>query len=181
VKPECLEIDRNLRQILVERGFHRYEQLASIQKTFDAIYTSNVLEHIEDDVEVLKQLHSKLKQDGIIAIYVPAFMCLFSELDTAVGHYRRYSKKEIINKLKIAQFKVLDCWYVDSMGFFASLAVKFLGYKDSATVGRNKTFKIFDKYIYPISMIFDRFGFRYLFGKSLLVIAKKQELYPTKD
>jgi len=173
VKPECLEIDNNLRKVLIDRKFNCYENIDSIHKTFDVIYTSNVLEHIEDDVDILKKLHSKLKSDGVIAIYVPAFMSIYSELDSAVGHYRRYEKAELINKLHLANFKIIDCYFVDSIGFFAWLSVKFLGYKSDKNPGNGKSLEIYDKYIYPLSKWLDTLGLRFLFGKNLLVIANR--------
>lgn len=173
VKPECLEIDTNLREVLIERKFNCYENIDSIHKTFDVIYTSNVLEHIEDDVDTLKKLHSKLKADGVIAIYVPAFMSIYSELDSAVGHYRRYEKTELINKLHLANFKIRDCYFVDSIGFFAWLSIKLRGYKSDKKLGNGKSLEIYDKYIYPLSKWLDTLGLRFLFGKNLLVIANK--------
>jgi predicted SAM-dependent methyltransferase len=58
------------------------------------IYSSNVLEHIEDDSRALNEMFAKLQINGKLAIYVPAFMFLFSDLDIKAGHFRRYSKKE---------------------------------------------------------------------------------------
>jgi len=175
VKPECLEIDPKLRVILTERGFTCFDTLKSITKSFDGVYTSNVLEHIEDDTATLREIRSVLKQQALLAIFVPAFKSLYSGLDVSVGHYRRYDKKDLLKKLELANFDVVDCYYVDSLGFFASLAVKILGYKDGVKLGNDKTFEIFDKYIYPISTVLDRLGLKYLFGKNLLVIAKKRD------
>jgi len=42
VKPECLEIDDSLRNILINRGFKCYDKPGSITKTYSGIYTSNV-------------------------------------------------------------------------------------------------------------------------------------------
>ncbi len=173
--PECLEIDTKLCSILAQRGFKCHNSLKSVTKSYDGVYTSNVLEHIEDDIGTLKDICSILKKDSTLAIYVPAFMCLWSGMDSTVGHYRRDGKKELLNKLGQADFKVVDCYFVDSLGFFASLAVKILGYKEGAKLGSGKNLVIYDKYIYPISMIFDKLGARYFFGKNLLVIAKKQK------
>lgn len=173
VKPECVEIDENLRNILIERKFNCYSNIDSIHKEFDVIYTSNVLEHIKDDTGALKKLHSKLKTNGIIAIYVPAFMCIYSGLDFAVGHYRRYKKKELVHKLYLAGFKIKKCYFVDSLGFFSSLVMKLYGYKKEEKLMHDKIKKNYDKYIYPLSRLLDFLGLKFLFGKNLLVIATK--------
>jgi SAM-dependent methyltransferase len=172
-KPECLEIDSTLQKILLDRGFICYKNLEEINKTYDVIYTSNVLEHIEDDAKVLKQLHTKIKVNGFLAIYVPAFMCLYNQLDSYVGHYRRYEKDELVKKLLEANFNIKECYYVDSIGFFAWLSVRLKGYGDNNKLGSGNSLKIYDKVIFPISAMLDWLGFKYLFGKNLLVIAQK--------
>jgi len=172
-KPECLEIDSSLQGILLDRDFICYKNLKEINKTFDIVYTSNVLEHIEDDVSVLKQLNTIIKVNGFLAIYVPAFMCLYNQIDSSVGHYRRYEKVELIKKLLEANFTIKECYYVDSIGFFAWLSVKLKGYGDNNKLGSGNSLKIYDKFIYPLSALLDRLGLKYLFGKNLLVIAQK--------
>ena len=175
IKPECLEIDSNLRSILISRGFKCYDKPESVMKFYDGIYTSNVLEHIDNDEETLKKIHALLKPNCNLVIYVPAFMYLYSELDSSIGHYRRYHKKEILEKLRRNNYKIIDCYYVDSIGFFASLAIKLFGYKGRLRLGDKRSLLIYDKYIYPISSILDTLGLRYFFGKSILAVAKKKE------
>ena len=175
IKPECLEIDSSLRSMLVDRGFRCYDKPESVTKTYDGIYTSNVLEHIEDDAETLRKIHGMLKPGRNLVIYVPALMCLYSELDSFIGHYRRYHKKELLEKLRKNKFEVIDSFYVDSIGFFASLAIKFFGYKGSLRLGNKGSLLIYDKYIYPISKILDALGLRYFFGKNILVAARRRD------
>lgn len=174
VKPECLEIDPLLRQVLMQRGFVSHESVDLIDKKYDGIYSSNVLEHIEDDVSVLKKLNSLLCSEAKIAIYVPAFMCIYSELDAHVGHYRRYSKKELFKKLENSGFDVVTCEYVDSVGFLAWLTTRIRGYNPKKRLGSSNELKIYDTYIYPFSRLLDRMGFKYLFGKNILVVAKSK-------
>ena len=95
------------------------------------IYTLNVLEHIEDDAQSLKILHSKLAPEGKIFIYVPAFMLLYSDFDKKIGHFRRYVKADLRNKLVAAGFKIERGEYVDSGGFFAWMLLKLVGRNNS--------------------------------------------------
>jgi SAM-dependent methyltransferase len=173
VKPDCIEIDPQQIKIIQQRGFTCFNNLNALTKKYDAIYTSNVLEHIKDDTHTLKELHSHLKPGGRIAIYVPAFMCLWSEMDAAVGHHRRYSRQELHQKVKASGFNVLSCYYVDSIGFFAWLYLRFKGYNPANTAATNKSLKFFDRILYPFSKLIDKLGFRYLFGKNLMLIAEK--------
>ncbi len=173
VKPDCIEIDPQQIKIIQQRGFTCFNNMNALSKKYDAIYTSNVLEHIEDDIHTLKELHSHLKPGGRIAIYVPAFMCLWSEMDAAVGHHRRYSRKELRQKVSASGFNVLSCYYVDSIGFFAWLYLRFKGYNPTNTAATDKSLKLFDRILYPLSSLIDKLGCRYLFGKNLMLIAER--------
>lgn len=67
----------------------------------------DVLEHIEDDREFLKFLHSKLSTRGLIFLTVPAHKWLFSQHDLALGHFRRYDKRNLSKILNECGFEVL--------------------------------------------------------------------------
>jgi len=172
-KPECLEIDPALRSAVLERGFVCSDSLDQLDRLFDGIYTSNVLEHIQDDVSTLRILHTKIAPGGYIAVYVPAFMCLYSSMDAAVGHYRRYSKRVLCDKLSQAGFKVHHSSYADSIGFFVWMILKFKGPKAKSSLSNIKALAKYDRYIYPLSNLIDQLGFKFLFGKNLLVVAQK--------
>jgi hypothetical protein len=104
----------------------------------DGVYTSNVLEHIEDDVHTLQQIRSVMKPQSNLVVYVPAFQCLYSSWDNSDGHHRRYNKKELLFKLDAAGFDVTKVIYVDTLGFFASLAARIFRYKKSTEVTDGK-------------------------------------------
>ena len=53
----------------------------------------HVLEHISDDIHELKSAMDKLNNNGYLVIMVPAHQNIYSNLDKAVGHYRRYEKE----------------------------------------------------------------------------------------
>lgn len=171
--PECLEIDQNLSQVIRDRGLVCYDNLDEINWEYDGIYTSNVLEHIEHEEIILRQLYEKLKYGGVIAVYVPAFMCLYSNMDLAVGHYRRYRSKELCNLLESVGFKVIHHSYADGVGFFIWLLLKLRGSKGGVELSNHKILAAYDKFIYPFSSFLDGLGIKYLFGKNLMVVAKK--------
>ncbi|MEP7339977.1 MAG: class I SAM-dependent methyltransferase [Acidobacteriota bacterium] len=87
-----------------------------ITQPFDTVVCLNVLEHIEDDLFALQQMHRALEPGGKLALLVPAHRILYGEFDRAVGHYRRYEKRELADKLKQAGFAVRE------MKFFSLLA-----------------------------------------------------------
>lgn len=82
-----------------------------------AVGLFDVLEHIEDDHNFLKTVHSYLDNDGLLYITVPALNPLWSNDDTAAGHFRRYNVKQIKKVLETAGFSV------QYASFFFSLLV----------------------------------------------------------
>ena len=152
-EPICIEID-------------------DISGSIDFVFSSNVLEHIKDDIEVLKAIRNKLSDNGELYLYLPAHMILMSRIDEVVGHYRRYSKKNILSKLKSSGFDVTRIHYADSLGFFASLVVKVFGYNATNGLGSPASLRIYDKYILPISKFIDCMGGKYLIGKNIVICAK---------
>jgi SAM-dependent methyltransferase len=172
--PECVELDPEQADLVRQRGFVCRASIGELSRTYDMVYTSNVLEHIEDDRRALAELHSVLREGGVIAIFVPAFMCLYSDADRALGHYRRYQRRELLEKVETAGFAVVDCHFVDSLGFFAWLATRIFGYRAGADLGDDRSLMFYDKWLYPVSRRLDRLGLRHLFGKNILVVARKQ-------
>lgn len=75
---------------------------------FDTVVCLNVLEHIEDDLFALGQMREVLAPGGHLALLVPAHRVLYGEFDRAVGHHRRYEKRELTEKLEEVGFTVRE-------------------------------------------------------------------------
>lgn len=71
----------------------------------------DVIEHIEDDVKILKNIHSVLQPEGLLIISTPAHSFLYSAWDKSLGHHRRYSKQGLVNKLEKAGFNIVSASY----------------------------------------------------------------------
>lgn len=71
----------------------------------DIIVCSDVLEHMDDDIGALKELYRVLAPNGRLIITVPAHKFLWSIHDEALSHRRRYTRKELKYKLKLAGFE----------------------------------------------------------------------------
>ena len=72
----------------------------------DTVVCLNVLEHVEDDAAALRNIHGVLECGGRAIILVPSGQELFGALDVALGHFRRYTKEELHEKLARAGFRV---------------------------------------------------------------------------
>jgi SAM-dependent methyltransferase len=74
---------------------------------FDVIGAFDVLEHIAPDEAVLAQMYKAVKPGGGILITVPQHMSLWSQADEEAMHQRRYSAREMRQKVERAGFKVV--------------------------------------------------------------------------
>ena len=61
--------------------------------SFDTVVLSDVIEHIKNWEDAVKEALRTAKKKVIIT--VPAYKFLWSDYDKFLGHYRRYSKKDI--------------------------------------------------------------------------------------
>jgi len=169
----CIEPDLSLRRRLKVMQFEAHDSLHSVpDKSVPYIYSLNVLEHIEDDVGILRELFRRLKPEGRLLIYVPAFEILFSSADKMVGHKRRYTKDILVRRLELAGFQVEQARYIDSLGFVVALLFKFIGNKEGRV--NPLALKIFDRWIFPLSLTLDRL-MGSVAGKNVLVLASRPQ------
>lgn len=171
VTPMTLEVDGAERAILTERGFNPCESIDQLPHEIDMIYTSNVLEHIPDDIGALRELNAHLAANGRIVIFVPAFEMIWTTLDDKVGHLRRYTKKTLMQRLDEAGFVVELIGYRDSLGFLLAILFKIIGSKSG--VPSDRSLYIFDRVLFPVSRLLDLIASPF-FGKNVLAVASKR-------
>ena len=73
---------------------------------FDLIGAFDVLEHIEEDESVLKQIYHACKPGGGIVLTVPQHRWLWSRVDDFAHHKRRYEREELLQKVRRAGFRI---------------------------------------------------------------------------
>jgi SAM-dependent methyltransferase len=86
------------------------------KKKFDLILLADVLEHIKNDKKIIQNLKKSLKNNGFILITVPSYKFLFSKKDLILGHYRRYSKSEVLSLFK--NFEIVRLTFFNFILFF---------------------------------------------------------------
>lgn len=82
---------------------------------FDTVISVNVFEHLEDDLDALKNIKKVVKKGKVILV-VPAHRWLYGTMDSPIGHYRRYSKDSMLELLMAAQMSCNSQKYINFLG-----------------------------------------------------------------
>lgn len=145
---------------------------------FDVIGAFDVIEHIDEDEQVLANLSRALHKDGHLLLTVPQHRWLWSAADERACHMRRYTRRELVDKVGRAG---LEVQYVTS---FVTLLVPLMwlarqrpGQKNAVV---NSEFDISDRtnrlleFVMKIEFGLLKAGITFPLGGSLLLLAKKQ-------
>jgi SAM-dependent methyltransferase len=160
---------RHLKGILpIDLADKRFdENCASFFGMFDTIVATNVIEHIQDDEQAIRNCRKLLKPGGRLVVLVPAYRGLFNGLDRAFGHYRRYTKRGMVSVLD-KQMQVVYSRYFNIAGiagWFFTGAILRKGTIPPAEM------KIFDALV-PLFKIIDRLA-GHTFGLSVIAVAEE--------
>jgi len=74
---------------------------------FDVVGAFDVLEHVSEDEEVLAGMRRAVRANGGIVVTVPQHPRLWSAGDTFAHHVRRYTRRELTEKVERAGFDVV--------------------------------------------------------------------------
>lgn len=83
---------------------------------FDSILAVNVLEHVENDEFAIAQLYEMLKEKGNLVVLVPCHKFLYNVIDRKIGHFRRYTKEELADKIRKTGFSIDRIFYFNTVG-----------------------------------------------------------------
>lgn len=78
------------------------------EEPYDLLLCGEVLEHIEDDRAFLRQMHRLGAPGARLILTVPLDMALWSKADEEAGHFRRYTREELFEKMEAAGFMIDD-------------------------------------------------------------------------
>lgn len=143
----------------------------------------DVLEHIEDDKEFLKYVHSKLASSGLIFLTVPAHKWLFSEHDIALGHFRRYGLAKLVKLINESGFEIIRADYLFSVLVPAAILLRRIPFLLKKKRGVEFVLKNSEQ-VLQVSSIIDKLlkiifrlerKTRFPFGLSIFAVAKKME------
>ena len=174
VSDEALEFCRQ-KGLTVQKGLA--ETLPYADETFDISTALDVIEHLDDDVAGLREMHRVTRSGGYSLIFVPAFMWLWGVQDDISNHRIRYTKSQIVERIEKAGFRVERATYAN-FTFFAPILggralMKLTGIKPESenNVNISALNGLFGSIFSAERFWLKRFGFP--FGVSIVVVAKK--------
>lgn len=172
--------ERNLKDLLNAE----LEHLPFRHDTFDIVLAMDILEHVDDDAEVLSELSRVCKTGAFLIVHVPAFMFLWCDHDVAVDHKRRYTTDELIERLKRAGFNIRSINYrlcsFFPLGVLRTCLAKFKGALNknaNAQTYRPKVGRFINNILFMAVKIED-YLLNYVhlpFGLSIMCIAQKKK------
>jgi SAM-dependent methyltransferase len=164
---------RGMRRILQGRG----ERIPVITSSIPSVVALDVYEHIADDETALSETFRILQPGGVLVLSVPAFRWLWGPHDVALMHHRRYSRKEIVEKLSTAGFVVERASYAIFFLFPAVVLIRLIdkALNRSPEVRLPKVPGMINRLLIGLQRFESRLleSFPLPFGSSVVVVAKK--------
>lgn len=106
-----------------ERGYTKNihcagaEKIPFHDKTFDAVFILDALEHVKDDARAAREMFRVLRPGGYLIVTTPAFKWLWSRADERSHHFRRYTRRGLAEVLHSAGFGVERSSYFNTVLF----------------------------------------------------------------
>ena len=91
------------------------DSMPELAGQFDTVVALNVVEHIADHEQAIRNGRQMLRIGGQMIILVPAYRWLFNGMDTELGHFRRYSRKRLVRLLSSQGLEVVHTRYFNAM------------------------------------------------------------------
>jgi SAM-dependent methyltransferase len=134
VSEEALEFCRARGLTGVKQG--AAEALPYPDGSFDLVTGLDVVEHLDSDLDGLREMHRVLRPGGRILLFVPAFMFLWGVQDDISHHRRRYTSKELRRAVTEAGFTVERTTYANLTFFtpilLGRLLMRLTGYRPAS-------------------------------------------------
>lgn len=136
---------------------------------FDSVLCLNVLEHVSDDRQALQHMHSVLKPCGNVILIIPAFESLYGPIDSNLGHFRRYSKRGLLDMAESLGYETTAAHYMNFVGFFGWwFNARIL----KKTEQSERQIRFFDSCIVPVSSKIERVAHPPC-GQSIFAVLRK--------
>lgn len=174
VSDDALEFCRR-KGLKVEKGLA--EKLPYENGAFDVTTALDVIEHLDDDVAGLREMNRVTRDGGYSLFFVPAFMWLWGVQDDISHHRIRYTRRQIVERIKKAGYTVERATYAN-WTFFAPilggrLFMKASGIKPASENNINvSALNGFFGKLFSAERFWLK-NFNFPFGVSIVVVARK--------
>jgi SAM-dependent methyltransferase len=85
-------------------------------KQIDTIVCLDLLEHVRDDISLLRSFFGIIQEGGHLLLKAPACKWLFGSIDIASAHYRRYTPGELRRKAEAVGWETIRADYMNIAG-----------------------------------------------------------------
>lgn len=123
VSEDALEFCRQ-KGLRVQKGLA--ETLPYADETFDLTTALDVIEHLDEDLAGLKEMHRVTRSGGYSLFFVPAFMWLWGVQDDISHHRIRYTRRQIVDRITAAGYEVERATYANWTFFVPILTGRLL-------------------------------------------------------
>ena len=132
--PEAIDFCRRRGVLGATEG--RLESLPFDDGSFDLILATDVLEHVEDDQSVMRELRRVAAPGSRLLATVPAYRWLWSQHDDAHHHFRRYTFRALRERLRREGWEVVEWSYFNTALLPPIAAVRTLSRRRPPADGR---------------------------------------------
>jgi|KBSMisStandDraft_5_1062788.scaffolds.fasta_scaffold16515_4 SAM-dependent methyltransferase len=155
------------------------EKLPYPDQSFDLVTALDVVEHLDDDLAGLKEMRRVLKPGGRAMMFVPAFMFLWGVQDDVSHHRRRYTMRQLKERVRAAGFEIERATFANITFFLPTLVGRVLmrltGLRPASE--NNLTISFLNK---PLGMILgaEHYWLRHMnlpIGVSAICVARRTE------
>jgi SAM-dependent methyltransferase len=98
--------------------------LPFLDASFDLVLATDIIEHVDDDLGALRELHRVLRPAGRLLLTVPTFSLLWGLQDEVSHHRRRYRMPQLLARLRSAQLASDENFYFNYLLFLPILLAR---------------------------------------------------------
>jgi SAM-dependent methyltransferase len=142
-------------------------------RSFDTVFSSNVLEHIPDDRLALRNAVRLLREGGRVVLLLPAHAALHGSMDRLAGHFRRYDRASVTALFEQAGVRPIRLRYVNLLGAVGwFINNRLVPHKDLSSRSINTQITVFDRVLVPVLRFLE--SDRSLpFGQSIVAVGER--------
>ncbi|HET7233983.1 MAG TPA: class I SAM-dependent methyltransferase [Longimicrobium sp.] len=148
---------------------HGYLDGAVPGSSADAVVAVNVMEHVSDDAGFLRAAREAVAPGGHVLLFVPAVPALYGSLDEVFEHCRRYTRRELDEKLRAAGLEPVSVRYMNFPGMLAWWLWARVLRRRTIT---DRDARVYDRWVVPVVRAVEGI-IPPPIGNGLLAIAKK--------